>query len=302
MNINVFKYRYIWYTLSLITVSASIIMFFAFGLKQGIDFTGGSLLSVRYQEEQPLVMEVEQTLASMELGAMVVQPVGETDMNFRMRTLKEDEHQQILALLSESYGEITELRFDSIGPVIGQELRSKSMSALVIVFLAILVYIAWTFRHVSVPIASWKYGVIAIFSSFHDVVIPVGVFAFLGKYYGVEIGTSFIAAILTILGYSINDTIVVFDRVRENLHKTSGTFAEIVSNSLNQTIVRSVNTTITTLLALIAVYLFGGGSIRDFALVLIIGIATGAYSSIFVASPLLVTFYKIQQKRKARIN
>lgn len=295
---NIVKYRYIWYALSLITVGASVIMFFAFGLKQGIDFTGGSLLSVRYEAERPLVMDAEQTLAPLELGAMVVQPVGETDMNFRMRTLKEDEHQRILALLSESYGEITELRFDSIGPVIGQELRSKSMTALVIVFLSILAFIAWTFRHVSIPVASWKYGLVTVFAAFHDVMIPVGVFTFLGKYYGVEIGTPFIAAILTIMGYSINDTIVVFDRVRENLQKTSGTFVEIVNNSLNQAIVRSINTTVTTLLALIAVYLFGGGSIRDFALVLIIGIATGAYSSVFIASPLLVTFYKMQQKRK----
>lgn len=277
-------------------------MFFVFGLKQGIDFTGGSLLSVRYESQRPAVMEAEQTLASLELGGMIVQPVGETDMNFRMRTLQESEHQQILALLSEAYGEINELRFDSIGPVIGQELRSKSMTALVIVFFAILLFIGWTFRKVSIPVASWKYGIVTVLAAFHDVMIPVGVFVFLGKYYGVEVGTPFIAAILTIMGYSINDTIVVFDRVRENLQKTSGTFVEIVNNSLNQAIVRSINTTFTTILALVAVFLFGGGSIRDFALVLIIGIATGAYSSIFIASPLLVTFYKSQQKRKARKN
>jgi preprotein translocase subunit SecF len=299
---NIIKYRHLWYAISLITVGASIAMFFVFGLKQGIDFTGGSLLSVRYESQRPAVMEAEQTLASLELGGMIVQPVGETDMNFRMRTLQESEHQQILALLSEAYGEINELRFDSIGPVIGQELRSKSMTALVIVFFAILLFIGWTFRKVSIPVASWKYGIVTVLAAFHDVMIPVGVFVFLGKYYGVEVGTPFIAAILTIMGYSINDTIVVFDRVRENLQKTSGTFVEIVNNSLNQAIVRSINTTFTTILALVAVFLFGGGSIRDFALVLIIGIATGAYSSIFIASPLLVTFYKSQQKRKARKN
>jgi len=297
---NIIKYRYIWYTFSAILIGISIFALLSFGLKQGIDFSGGSLLSVRYEAgKRPTAMEAESTLSSADLGGMVVQPVGEFDMNFRMRTLKEDEHQKVLGLLSESYGEITELRFDSIGPVIGQELRSKSITALIMVFISILIFIWYTFRKVSIPVKSWKYGLVTVFSAFHDVLIPVGVFAILGKFYGVEIGTSFIAAILTIMGYSINDTIVVLDRIRENLQKTSGTFVEIVNTSLNQAIVRSINTTITTLLALVAVYFFGGESIRDFALTLIIGIATGAYSSIFIASPLLVTMYKYQQKKKA---
>lgn len=272
----------------------------AFGLKQGIDFAGGSLLSVRYENQRPSAVEAEQALAPLDLGGIVVQPVGENDMNFRMRTLNESEHQQVMSTLQENYGNITELRFDSIGPVIGQELRSKSITALVIVFIAILIFIGWTFRKVFVPVASWKYGLITVFAAFHDVIIPIGVFAFLGRFYGIEIGTSFIAAILTVMGYSINDTIVVFDRIRENLQKTSGTFVEIVNKSLNQTILRSINTTVTTLLALVAVYFFGGESIRDFALTLILGILAGTYSSIFIASPLLVTVYKVQQKMKAK--
>ncbi len=297
---NIIKYRYIWYSLSAILIGASLFALFSFGLKQGIDFAGGSLLTVRYEDgNRPTAMEAEQVLSAADLGGMVVQPVGESDMNFRMRTLKEDEHQKVLGLLGENYGQITELRFDSIGPVIGQELRSKSITALILVFVSILIFIGYTFRKVSVPVKSWKYGMVTVFAAFHDVIIPVGVFAFLGKFYGIEIGTSFIAAILTIMGYSINDTIVVMDRIRENLQKTSGTFVDIVNTSLNQAIVRSINTTITTLLALVAVYFFGGESIRDFALTLIIGIATGAYSSIFIASPLLVTIYKYQQKMKA---
>jgi preprotein translocase subunit SecF len=297
---NIIKYRYIWYTVSAVIIGASLFALASFGLKQGIDFAGGSLLSVRYTEARPTAMEAEQTLSSLDLGGIVVQPVGETDMNFRMRTLKEDEHQQVLGAIGDSFGEVTELRFDSIGPVIGQELRSKSITALIIVFIAILIFIGWTFRKVSIPVASWKYGLVTVFAAFHDVIVPIGVFAILGKYFGVEIGTSFIAAILTVMGYSINDTIVVFDRIRENLQKTSGTFVEIVNNSLNQTIQRSINTTFTTLLALVAVYFFGGESIRDFALTLIIGIVSGTYSSIFIASPLLVTIYKYQQKLKAR--
>ncbi|MBD3281403.1 protein translocase subunit SecF [Candidatus Uhrbacteria bacterium] len=296
---NIVKYRYIWYSISAVVIGACIFALLSFGLNQGIDFAGGSLLSVRYEGERPTAIEAQQVLEPLELGEIVVQPVGETDMNFRMQSLKEDQHQQVLSLLQESYGQITELRFDSIGPVIGQELKSNSLTALVIVFIAILIFIGWTFRKVSIPVASWKYGLVTVFAAFHDVIIPVGIFAFLGKFYGLEIGTSFIAAILTVMGYSINDTIVVFDRVRENLQKTSGTFVDIVNKSLNQTILRSINTTFTTLLALIAVYLFGGESIKDFALTLIIGILAGTYSSIFIASPLLVTIYKFQQKRKA---
>ncbi|MDF1497177.1 MAG: protein translocase subunit SecF [Patescibacteria group bacterium] len=298
---NIIKYRYIWYITSAILIGASLFALLTFGLKQGIDFAGGSLLSVRYEDgNRPTAMEAQQILSSADLGGMVVQPVGETDMNFRLRTLKEDEHQKVLGTLRENYGEITELRFDSIGPVIGQELRSKSITALIIVFIAILIFIGYTFRKVSIPVASWKYGLVTVFAAFHDVIIPVGVFAILGKYFGIEIGTSFIAAILTVMGYSINDTIVVFDRIRENLQKTSGTFVEIVNISLNQTILRSINTSLTTILALTAVYFFGGESIRDFALTLIIGIIAGTYSSIFIASPLLVTIYKYQQKMKAR--
>ncbi len=296
---NIIKYRYIWYSISAAVIGACLFALLSFGLKQSIDFAGGSLLSVRYEGERPGAMEVEQSLTDLDLGEIVVQPMGETDMNFRMRSLKEDEHQLILSRLQESYGEIIELRFDSIGPVIGRELKSNSITALIIVFIAILLFMGWTFRKVSIPVASWKYGLVTVFAAFHDVIIPIGVFAFLGKFYGVEIGTSFIAAILTVMGYSINDTIVVFDRVRENLQKTSGTFVEIVNKSLNQTILRSINTTFTTLLALVAVYLFGGESIKDFALTLIVGILAGTYSSIFIASPLLATIYKFQQKRKA---
>jgi preprotein translocase subunit SecF len=297
---NIVKYRYIWYSISAVVISACLFALLSFGLKQGIDFAGGSLLSIRYNNDRPATMEAEQALSSLDLGGIVVQPVGETDMNFRMRTLNEDEHQQVVSTLRESYGDITELRFDSIGPVIGQELKSKSITALIIVFFAILIFIGWTFRKVSIPVASWKYGLVTVVAAAHDVLIPVGVFAILGKFYGLEIGTSFIAAILTVMGYSINDTIVVFDRVRENLQKTSGTFVDIVNKSLNQTVQRSINTTITTLLALVCVYLFGGESIRDFALTLIIGILAGTYSSIFIASPLLVTIYKVQQKMKER--
>lgn len=294
---NIIRTRWIWYVISTVFVGGSIAATAVFGLKQGIDFTGGSLLSVRFIE-RPTPIEAEQSLSELNVGSMIVQPVGDMDMNFRLKTLDEDTHQKIVEKLNAAYGTTTELQFNSVGPSIGAELRQKSITALIVVFLAILAYIAWSFRKVTAPVQSWKYGVITIITAFHDVILPIGLFAILGKLYGTEIGTPFIAAVLTIMGYSINDTIVVFDRVRENLQRTSGAFEDIVERSVQQTMLRSFNTSMTTLLAMIAVYFFGGASIKDFALALIVGIATGTYSSIFIASPLLVTWNRFEQKRK----
>lgn len=289
--------RKYFYLLSSVLVGCSIAALAVFGLKQGIDFTGGSMLSVRF-ETRPTPVEAERALSSLNLGGITIQPVGDRDMNFRMMSLDEEAHQKVLTALRGSYGTTTELEFNSIGPSVGKELRQKSLSALAIVFLAILAYIAWSFRKVSMPIQSWKYGAITLISAFHDVIVPVGLFAVLGRFANVEIGTPFIAAVLTIMGYSINDTIVVFDRVRENLQRTSGAFETIVENSVQQTMLRSLNTSMTTILAMLAVYLFGGASIRDFALALIVGIAVGTYSSIFIMSPLLVTWNRWDVRRK----
>jgi len=297
---NIIKYRWIWYLLSTLMIGGSILAVLVLGLKEGIDFSGGSLIVLRFNGERPTPLQAEPVLAPLNLGEIVIQPVGDKDLSFRTKALDEDVHQKFLAVFKEKYPDLIEMRFDSIGPVIGQELRSKSIIALIVVFLAILIYIAYAFRKVSVPIASWKYGVITALTAFHDVAVPIGVFAILGRLHGTEIGTSFVAAILTVMGFSIHDTIVVLDRVRENLGKTSGIFEDIVNRSLNQTIVRSINTTVATLLALIAVYLFGGESIHDFSLTLIIGIAVGAYSSIFISAPLLVTFHKFALKRRQK--
>ncbi len=296
---SIIKLRKAWYAFSGIMVGGSILAVAVFGLKFGIDFTGGSFLSARF-ENTPVPLEVEQSLVSLNLGSMTVQPVGEKDVNIRMKALDEDSHQAVLKALRERFGDVNELQFTSFGPSIGKELRNKSIMALVLIFVSILIYIAWAFKKVSAPITSWKYGVITIGTAFHDVILPVGLFAILGKVYGAEIGTPFIAAILTIMGYSINDTIVVLDRVRENLQRSSGDFEVIVEKSVRQTLLRSLNTTLTTLLALIAVFLFGGASIRDFSLALIVGIATGAYSSIFIAAPMLVSWNN-WGRRKRRV-
>jgi len=294
----IIKRRAIWYLLSGVLIASAIGALATFGLKQGIDFTGGTMLSVRF-ENRPAATEAEKALGVFDLSAITIQPAGEKDMIFRFKTIDEDTHDKIMQTLQSTFGETTELEYSAIGPVIGEELRHKSINSLVIIFLLITAFIAWSFRRVSAPVQSWKYGLIVMTTAFHDVIIPVGLFAILGKYMNVEIGTPFIAAILTIMGYSINDTIIVLDRVRENLQKTTGTFEEIVEKSVNQTIVRSFNTSFTTILALVAVYLFGGDSIKFFALALIVGILTGTYSSIFIASPLLVTWNRWTRRKVA---
>ena len=186
--------------------------------------------------------------------------------------------------------EIIEKRFESIGPVIGSELAEKSIKAIIIVLIGIVLYVGWVFRKVSRPVSSWKYGLIALAALFHDIIITLGVFSILGHFYGVEVGMPFVVALLTILGYSVNDTIVVFDRTRENLLRSAwDDFEEVVNRSVNETLVRSLNTSLTTLVVLLAIYFFGGATIQYFVLALIVGIIAGTYSSIFIASPLLVS-------------
>lgn len=298
MKFTVVQWRWAWYLISGVTIATALFGFVTWGLKQGIEFTGGSLMAVRFEGDRPSPGELSSliTTTDADLGGVVVQPVADKDAQFRLKPMTEEQHQAILDALHAKYGEVTELRFDAIGPVIGEELRTKSIRGLIIVLVAIALYVAYAFRKVSAPVQSWKYGLVTIFAAFHDVIIPVGVFSFLGHFSGVEIGTPFIAAILTILGYSITDTIVVMDRIRENLQRLSGSFEEIVSTSVRQTFLRSFNTSATTLLTLVAVYLFGGESLHEFTLTLIIGIAVGTYSSIFIASPLLVTWEKFRKK------
>lgn len=290
------KLRAIWYAFSGILFAVSFFSLAAYGLNFGIDFTGGSLLVLRFQE-RPSTIEVESTLRPFDVGKVIIQPVGDTDMNIRSKTLNEETHQQVLNAFREQYSEATELRFDSIGPAVGAELRTKSLWALAISFALILLYVAYAYRKVSVPVQNWKYGVITLITALHDVIIPLGAFSLLGKFAGVEVGTPFVVAVLTVLGYSINDTIVVFDRIRENLHRMSGSFEEIVGASLTQTYVRSMNTSLTTLFAIVAVYLFGGASLQNFSLTFIIGVVAGTYSSIFISSPLLVTWQKLASRK-----
>jgi preprotein translocase subunit SecF len=293
---NVVKIRALWFAFSGILILGSIIVWAIFGLKFGIDFTGGSILSVRFDGNRPSTVEIERSLDGVDVGTLVVQPVGDQDANLRMKTLSEEEHAAVVKKLSDTFKGVTELSFNAIGPAVGAELRTKAIEAILIAFIAIMAYIAYSFRKVSAPVESWKYGFITILTSFHDTIIPVGAFVILGKFHGWEVDTPFVVAILTIMGYSINDTIVVLDRVRENLRRMSGSFEHIVSESVKQTYVRSINTTFTVLIAILSVYLFGGQTLKPFTLALMLGIGTGAYSSIFIAPSLLVTWEKFRKR------
>ncbi|NQV11987.1 protein translocase subunit SecF [Candidatus Uhrbacteria bacterium] len=288
--------RKLWFGISGAMVIISIILLATLGLKLNIDFTGGSLLEVEYTDERADITEIRASVEDAGFVEGAVQPSDDKGLIVRQATLTEDRHQELVAVL-ETFGELDELRFDSIGPVIGAELQKKSFVALGLIFLAIILYVAFAFRKVSRYIKSWKYGVLTIVAALHDIMIPLGVFALLGHFTGATVGTAFVAALLTVLGYSVNDTIVVFDRVRENLIEDGdGHFEQTVEDSVNQTLARSINTTVTTLLALVAIYFFGGETVKDFVLVLINGIGVGAYSSVFLASPLLVEWRNWENK------
>ena len=289
-RINFIKYSKICYTISVGLIIGSIFSLFFFGLKFGIEFTGGSLMEMEFQNERPLIDTIEKSLADFNLGELTIQPISEKGMLLKLKEINQETHQKILSKINE-ISPVNELRFESIGPVIGQELKQKTILAIILALIAITLYIAFAFRKVSRPIASWRYGITSLVALFHDVLIPLGVFSILGKFYNVEITIPVVAALLTILGYSVHDTIIIFDRIRENLLRGRfQSFAETVNWSLNQTLGRSISTVFTVLLVLFAIFFFGGTTLKYFSLALIVGITSGAYSSIFIAAPLLVSW------------
>ncbi len=280
---------------------AALIAFLTWGLNLGVDFKGGSSLELDFPGGRPSVDQLHKSLDG-KFGTTEFEftLVGDNGLIIKSGELQEDIHQKVLATLKSDFvsANITEKQFNSIGPVIGQELKSNSITAIILVLLLVMVYIAFVFRKMALVLSPWAMGMAAIAALFHDIVIPVGVFSLLGRYYHVEIGAVFVAALLTILGYSVSDTVVIFDRVRENVIRTRARdgFGTIVHQSILQTLTRSLNTTFTVLLSLIAIYLFGGDSLKYFTLALIIGIFLGAYSSIFVASPILVWWSQMFSK------
>jgi preprotein translocase subunit SecF len=276
------------------------------GFKLGIDFTSGSLLEVRFKGTLPTTDQLSATLKTTDLGdSFTLQPTENNGYIIRFQSIDEKVHQQVMDKIKADYEPkekennfVSQERYESIGPTIGSELRTKAFYAIILVNIFIVLYVAWSFRKVSYPVKSWRYGVAAVIALIHDITITMGVFAVLGHFAGVEINTAFIVALLTILGYSVNDTIVVFDRIRENLSKLPKMeFEVLVNRSVNETMARSINTSMTVMLVLLAVFIFGGASIHYFALALLVGVFCGTYSSIFIASTLLVIWEKWKHNR-----
>lgn len=298
----VVKNRKIFYSISIILVLASTISLGLWGLKGGIDFKGGSLLEVAYDFSNlssdvslPSAKEIKEKIGDVSLGEISVRTSGISDYIVRTSTISDTEKSLILSKLElqidgKNFSPI-EKRFTSIGPLLGKEALYKSFWAIGLVLFCIVLFVAYAFRNVSRPVSSWKYGLLAVMALAHDVIIPTGFFAVLGHFKGYEVDTLFVTALLVVLGFSVHDTIVVFDRVRENLKLgwPKKSFEIIVGESISQTFVRSINTSLTTLIAVVILYFFGPESTQSFSLVLIIGVFFGTYSSIFLASNMLVT-------------
>ncbi len=289
----VIKHKAFFFGLSLILVIASAVALFMWGLKPGVDFVGGSIVEARFGEQKPTAEEVTTMLTTEGFSVSNVR-VGEDGYVIRMAELQEGQNDDVLkALTGGGQFEPSIERLSTVGPSVGEELRRKTWIAIGLVVLSIILYVAFVFRKVSKPISSWNYGLVAIIALVHDIAIPTGVFAVLGHYTGLEADTLFVVALLTILGLSVNDTIVVFDRIREHLQRnvtehTKESFGETVGKSLEETYVRSFNTSFTVILVLLVLFFLGGPAIHSFVLTLLVGMVAGTYSSIFIASPLLV--------------
>lgn len=284
---NILRFDILFIMFSVVVIGACLGALAVFGLNMGIDFTGGSILEIEYvQGERPSNQEIQGKLSDLDIEGLSIQPSGEKGVLMRMKNIPQEKHREILARLGQ---EVQEERFESIGPVIGRELQQKALIMIILSLLGITVYIALAFRRVVRPIKSWHLSIIGLVTLSHDVIVPLGILAVLGKFYGIQISTPIVAALLTIVGFSINDTVVIFDRIRENLLRRVGIdFRDTANKSLTQTFTRSINTSLTVLISLLAILFWGGDTLRDFALTLTIGVVAGLYSSLFLAPAMLV--------------
>jgi preprotein translocase subunit SecF len=298
----IIRHKKIFIGISTTLVVLSVACLLIFGIKIGIDFKGGALTEVVYKSYRPAQANLAKPLAALNFGDISLQPTGDLGYIVKSRDLSDAEHTELLGALSGGDSNtLTELSFNSIGPSVGRELTRKAITAVILISLAIICFIAFAFRKVSKPISSWKYGIIAIITLLHDVAIPVGIFVLMSHFYGAEMDTLFVVAVLTILGLSVSDTIVIFDRIRENLRNQANipkiNFGETVGKSLEQSYVRSICTSLTVILVLLALFFFGPVTTKYFALMLTAGMFFGTYSSIFLASPLLVLVEEWQKKK-----
>jgi preprotein translocase subunit SecF len=301
--INIIGKRDFTYVLSLLLVALSIGALITWGVKPGIDFVGGTEMEFSRTETTEISKDIicEKIDGGCDSSFTILLSETEDGKTFFVRYKNSDEafNQKVIAAISEVDPEIQQLKTDFIGATISEQLKNNATKAVLFAVVAILLYIAWAFRKISVPVSSWYYGIGAVVALAHDIIITLGIFAVLGRFVGIEVGVPFVAALLTILGYSVNDTIVVFDRIRENVLRTRSLkdFEGLVNKSLNETIARSINTSLTVVIVLIPMILFGGETLFNFSLALLVGVIFGTYSSIFVATAIIVTIYNIQKNK-----
>ncbi len=305
--------KWLYFLISGLLIIPGIISLVLWGIKPGIDFTGGTLVEIqnskfRPEADQPLADkiqnsadEIKKIIEAQKLEISSIQKSGEDSYLLRLKQIDKDQNQKLQAELQKEYGDITELRFETVGPTVGRETTEKAIKSVLIASLAIIVYIAWAFREIPKPYSSFRFGICAAFALIHDVLVVVGLFSLFGHFFKVEVDNLFITALLTIMGFSVHDTIVVFDRIRENLRKLPSNliFAHIVNESILQTLARSLSTSLTVLFTLLSLLLFGGESIRWFIVALLIGVTSGTYSSIFNAAPLLVLWDEITRRKSS---
>lgn len=292
------KYSKIYLIIAGITLLFSLYFLIFWGLKPGIDFTGGTILEIEYKNDRPSNQEIEEKLKKFNLGSIFIQPTGEKGVIIKMKEISNDVHNEILLTLGKNEGLIEEKRFEFIGPVIGKELTQKTFIVVILSLIAMMIYISLAFRKMKRPIKSWQYSLSSVFCLFHDTLIVLAVFSILGKLYGVEISIPIITALIALVGYSINNTVVIFDRIRENI-SFGGTFEEIIDRSLNETLLRQFGTSFTTLLVVLAIFFFGGLTLKYFSLTLVIGLIVGSFSSFFVAAPLLLEWLRLKERKKS---
>jgi preprotein translocase subunit SecF len=287
---NIVKYRYVFFGISLLIIIPGLLALALWGLPLAIDFTGGSLLEARFESGQaPQPAQVIEVYSGFGLGDSVVQTSGADTIIVRSKSIDEATTQQIINKLEEQFNsKVTTLRAENVGPSVGKEVATRAAGAVALAALGIMIYITFAFRGVA---HAFRYGVAAIIAMLHDVLVVIGVEAILGFIFGWEVDALFLTALLTVIGFSVHDTIVVFDRIRENsiVHRRLP-YETVVNHSIVQTLSRSINTQLTVMFTLFALALFGGFTIRHFVLILLIGVLSGTYSSIFNAAPILVVW------------
>lgn len=293
---NIVGRRKLWFAISLIVIVPGTLSLLIWGLKPGIDFTGGQEIEVSGTLNQAQLHDI---IGKTGVKDITVTTAGENRLLVRYSDQGTGEseavHQQIKAQLAQN--NLSETAFSSVGPAVSRDITRNAILSVLLAALAIICYIAFAFRKTPPPVSPWSFGVTAIIAVLHDVLLVLGIFSLLGHFFGVEVDSLFVTAILTVIGFSVHDTIVVYDRIRENLRRYNKPFEELVNESILETLARSINTSLTVLVVLLAFFLFGGDSIRFFMLALLLGILSGTYSSIFNAAPLLVVYNNWKIKR-----